>query len=406
MSSLIVTSFAVGLVFVFVSHRLGIPDAIANFFLQHPVAHWKGRFGYAALTLIAIVNFQGFSRISLDYLNVALFLFCGWLALSITWSHDNRTSIKRVLHGGITAAAALSLATNFNIEERITLLAVCSGMLLSVAVFESLRIGRLPEPGTGRFGVTAGPNKHATNCVVLILSCTFLMMIEWLPSVVGWFIICLTSGLLYLTRSRAQLWSCLLALCLWLALDLADGGLNQTGYLISVLATCIFSSVLASMLPTPTPRVPDKQKNTIASAINLGRNVAELKTFNRRLPLWHHVLHNKIPKRILLGSGYAALWTPDDWEAYPDQCPDHSHCLYLDVLGEAGLVALVLFVAIALFAVVTALALPTPHGHFVIAFLAFVLAYSTLDSVFLLRDVESFYLLLLLFNLGSAAALS
>jgi O-antigen ligase len=271
--------------------------------------------------------------------------YLAWCSLSVLWSDDPLTTLKRLIVvyscilGGLGLARKLSTRNMALLGVSVAASFVVGGLLLEMGVG-----GFRPWRSEYRFGGTVHPNVMASYCVVVGLGSFYLRKtvahkIAW----TGLFVFALIC--LYLTKSRMSLAGLVVALNVnWVA------RLRGNGIVLTILFALGLCGSLLVSLGLGGPRFIDR----LANAVLLGRT-EEVGSLAGRIPLWEELLEYSA-KRPWHGYGYATFWLPDRIATvtkHQQWAMSMAHSCYLETLLDVGRIGLGLLLAATLLAVIT-----------------------------------------------------
>jgi O-antigen ligase len=143
-------------------------------------------------------------------------------------------------------------------------------------------------------------------------------------------------------------------------------------------------------------------KEKLGAIFHLGRDRLVRRNLGGRIDLWR-LVWGPIREKPLLGYGYRQFWSPSRTQEAIRTIgwgSRDSHSMYLDVLLNAGLVGLGLFLLVLVTATTHALGLPALEAVFLVTFFFIVALEGMFESGFLTPNFRSFSFFLLLFAIS------
>ncbi|MHB8744035.1 MAG: O-antigen ligase family protein [Sulfuricaulis sp.] len=309
----------------------------------------------ALLSISAVIIFWrvGLAWLLVRMLNPFMLIFFALAAASVAWSIDPSLSLRRLTRMGtiiLTCTAFVLMgwhARRYQNVVRPILTIMLLGSLLFGLFFPTLGIHQETSPEL--LGAWRGLTNHknslgALSCFALIFWSHAWLTQEkkLLPSLAG---SALAVTCLVLSRSSTALATAICMLVLLLVLLRAPQGWRPyMPYLVAALAAIILIYALAILDLIPGLRI------LIAPIIDLtGKDM----TFTGRTDIWN-IISDHIRYHPLLGTGYAAYWTPGPvagTDAYEFMWrmggfyPGSAHNGYLDIINDLGWAGLVCLLA-------------------------------------------------------------
>lgn len=336
---------------------------------------------YAVTLAAAFMRWPRFLRVATsDKLLLALVCF---VVLSVLWSAVPEVTLQRSVALGVTMLFGAYLAMRFSPGEQLRLLAWALGIsawlsLLIALALPSYGISSDPLYQGDWQGVFSHKNSLGSNMALGSLALSILALTSrrsrWilLPT------LAVSLALLWLADSKTALVVFAMLLALWPLYQAM-----RWRHLLMVPLTITLSLAGAGVLLLLV-------RNYELLLAALGRNA----TLTGRTELWDALL-DMIQAHPWLGYGYSAFWLGWDgpsakiWLLTGSEVPAADNA-YLELLLNVGAVGLGLFLLgfLAVFyrAIVYAHRARTSEGLWPLAFLTFLLLYSTMESVFLRQN--------------------
>ncbi len=262
-------------------------------------------------------------------------LFVSWLFLSASWSDDPVTSLKRLAVLCIVLFWVCTCLLLWDRTKLILFIVFSTVANLVVCVATEIVHGRFaPGDPDYRLGGTLHPNELGSSCMILVPAA--LAAAHSVKRFRGIFIAAALAGItaILLTKSRTALAGCSLSVALYLWLNLRRNA--------RIVAVCFSVSVVtaALMISGAGPE---------AAARLIPRGGEEVTSLNGRIPLWTECLSYAMESPVL-GYGYSTFWTPRriiEISSSSGWGVSAAHSAYLELLLDAGLPGLLLYLCLA-----------------------------------------------------------
>ena len=259
----------------------------------------------------------------------------GLVLLSVLWSADPETTIRRSVALVLTSLFGIYLAARFEMSELLRVLAAALGLAAVLSVITVVAV-----PGWGldegdHAGDWRGIYSHKNSLAEIMVLAATVHLLLWRSAERrrGLYLAgaLLSAALVVMSTSKTAL-VVLLTLC---ALSLLYRSLRWSSTLtVPVLAACILAAGGAGVLFLA---------NSEAIFDALGKDP----TLTGRTPMWMAIV-DMIQRRPVLGYGYSAFWGGLDSASDPVrvrigwQTP-HAHNGFLDILLQLGVAGMVVF---------------------------------------------------------------
>lgn len=356
---------------------------------------------YALLGLLGLVLVLRRARHRLAVrgpLSVCILVLLGWAAVSLLWSADPEITVRR---GGVLllmTVLAVGLVRQLSPREIAAVISAVSATFLFLGIAAEVVLGSFQPLSEGyRFAGTLHPNHQAANCALALLGGLWFGTSKnerWSRRWLGLAVAALALTFMFFTRSRSGFMAGTAAAAVLLLLRLP----KRYGVLIPVAATGTAAGMALLFLT--------ERAETPWSVLLLGRSVEQVATLNSRVPLWRAMLEF-VGERPVLGFGYGAFVDPERGAAIAAEVGGFvlggPHSAYMSVLLDLGVVGLLLFLAVLVLGVITAVRrfrLEALEGQ---AFMAATLLFYALNGLLAAHMVYptiSLWLVLLLVAIG------
>ncbi|MEM8681029.1 MAG: O-antigen ligase family protein [Planctomycetota bacterium] len=315
--------------------------------------------------------------------------YLGWLVCTLLWSIDPAVTLYKLTVLSTFVLAALGIARQLEARQLIVMFGLtCLGFILMGVVAEN-SLGTFDPSADGyRFTGTAHANTQSIYAATICLMATLLFKQHQKLSLLmlGCLLLVVGIGFLLLTRSRTTLASTLLAM-------IAIQGLRSRGkqriMLVLGGTTLLITGALVIFL------LGGSAKETLGGAASMGRTES-MATLSGRVPLWEELLV-ACSERPILGYGYLAFWDADRVDDLSDQFRweiPHGHNVYIDIMLDGGIVALMLFLALLLTAMISsarAYRTTSDEGYAIVfGMVWFILLHGTAESLMKLPTFSAF----------------
>jgi exopolysaccharide production protein ExoQ len=282
-----------------------------------------------------------------------LLAYIGLIALSILWSDDAFVTLRREVALGLLLTFSAGCAARMS-EDTLALFTAGLAALNAAAglVQEFLRGTLHPFAADSRFAGTVGPNVEGAGLSLAIIV-AFWFAWRYRGSTRRksvWAAIALLV-LLLMTQSRTSMLGLAAALGASILIITVRKYKHAPGGMAAVLTLIILGSTAAMALLS----ISGKQlESSGMHLLRTDRDVGEVSDLTGRDLIWDVCL-SFASERPILGFGYGGFWTGSrlDTVAYELKWPAfHSHCAYLDVFLELGVVGAALYIVLVLAALV------------------------------------------------------
>jgi exopolysaccharide production protein ExoQ len=383
-----------------ISFALWVPTLWAGILLSRPLTVWLGfgggtstmegspldrafYFGMILLALI-ILSKRKMNWTQLVFRNWSIFLFYGFLLVSVLWAESSFVSFKRWFKelGNIFVAAVI--LTEANPQEAFRAVFVrCAYLLLPLSevfnrYFPALARSYSPGGGMQLTGVTTQKNSLG----ILVVICGLVLLWDWFER----------DRKTWRSRSKLERYSVLVLLPL--GGYLLHQSSSQTSLILLILGAGIISAV---RVPVLRQRIGALGAYTLAAALvfyaldstigikedlvgSLGRDM----TFTGRTDVWRELL--ALQTDPLIGTGFCSIWSDKSYlSRLPVWVGASAHNGYLEMYIDGGMIGVFFLVVMLL-----AIAIKTNHhlktgGNYAVvrfAFLAVMLIANYTESHF------------------------
>ncbi len=306
--------------------------------------------------------------------------YIAWAAISVLWSVDPGTTLRRVAVLVFLFVGALGIAKRFSPREILMIAWASSGMFVILGLLTEFACGTFtPWRGDYRFAGTVHPNTQGVQTAIFALASFLLANDESSKTIRNWLYTIAACGamLLLFTKSRTSLSAFAFgASVCWLA----RADFRRLSYVV-VFSTAVFS--LGGFLVTITSeRIQDR----ISAAFMLGRDDGDSEAFTGRGPIWEELSYYAVA-RPLCGHGYESFWSVDRI----DEISDHlhwkfreSHNGYLETVLSVGFIGAGILFSFVLVGIGYSLKVyrktATPLAGFILGMLCFGLVSALFES--------------------------
>lgn len=267
-----------------------------------------------------------------------LALFLIWLAGSLMWSVDWRSTAREFVRIAVYTFVAVSLALRFRPRQLcfVVMLALLGSVMAACAA--SVTVGNFRPWVSGfRLHGTLHSNLLAHQALVVLL-----IAVALLPAarrVWFWRLVILSAlSVILLTKTRGALASAILGVT---AIQLIGKPVWSVAFLVSTLATFALAGALLVVM------AGEHVQEQMQQVISLGRTKG-VGTLTGRIPLWEAVW-DESRGRHWQGHGYGAFWSTERTEELYEELqwyPRHSHSAYVHTILDLGYVGLGLLLAL------------------------------------------------------------
>lgn len=338
-------------------------------------------------------------RKPLGALGALIFLYLGWNLLSITWADDPSLTFRRYAMFFLLCLGAYGVQHHFSLRQLEFLTLLCPGFFLLLGITAEAYNGTLelnPFSATGyRFAGTLHPNTQAVYCALTLMAGFSLATTEKRGRLWYWLAVLVAAYFLVLTKSRTALLAVTVVIALhWI---FQQGRALRFAAITGLVGAVIALAIAAPML-----------SKSLGTVVKLGRtDLAESTgTLTGRIPVWEQAWEY-VEASPLLGYGYGGFWNEERTRDFIDrqQWPvPHAHNAYLDVLLEAGPLAMLVYFLILLIGIRKGYALWRETGNTGYVFLSFILLFCLLngflESIAIQRSLITFMCMLVLVTLA------
>jgi len=334
----------------------------------------------------------------------SLLLSC-YVGSSLFWSDDASTTLKRTIVLMSIVISGFGIGKHWSHEQLCWAIIVIGSSLLVLGGLAEIYYGTFLSFGSGyRFSGVMHPAKEAFNCGMLAIACVSLYFTQrrWILLPVA--AIALVG--IVLTQARtgfiAALLSIFLLLCFYVPWQKLLSGLVGLSILI-VIAVAVLGV--------------RGGKADLRTAARMGREgeLADPTKLSGRWPIWKETLQ-QFSERPVLGFGYGAFWTPKrlaDFDRKNGWALTHSHCAYIELLVNIGMVGFSLGLGILGLAILRAIGLAvyardqTGLGPFALALILFACISSITEIAYVSDGFEimtlAFCIGMISFEMGSTS---
>ena len=264
----------------------------------------------------------------------------GWAGLSVLWSSDPRTTLRRVIVLGGFLLCAAGVCKRLTGRRVVAFAAAAVGLQLGFGFLVELGLGTFrPWRGDYRFAGTIHPNIQAlqlsAGCVaaaaLAAFGNTWTLKARWGVAAAALF------GFLFLTKSRTSTGGALLAVAGVLALSVPPKW-KRAAFVPAALA--VSAGALALLFGGFDPT------GEIERAAMMGRNEQQT-SLSGRLPIWE-ALNPYVEAKGWRGWGYQAFWTKEHIDALTTDVDfkfSGAHSAWYEARLDGGLVGMGLMAA-------------------------------------------------------------
>lgn len=357
-----------------------------------PVRMFMGFFGLAFLFMPISnkLNWGGIILVSV----LSYGFYCGASAL---WSVNQTITMQKFLVLCFFGAAAYGTARFYSIRElAIIFVSVCVAYI-GIGVLAELALGNFtPHKKEYRFVGTCHPNSLAVygtfGCLITIAYFNINAKLN------RWMVLLFAVGIvtLLLTKSRTTLAAfAFSAIATWFMT------FRPNNRVLAVSVSLLLMVVAGLTLALSKSHI----QASVAEKMAMGRT-RDVSTLTGRLPLWE-LLVDSIQDKPYLGYGYLAYWDKQQIEVLTDRLQweiPHGHNMYLDVLLDGGIIALLLYIAVFLSALLItgyrAVMFYDRDSILVFGFTVFAVVHGFAESLFKLPTFLLFMLLVLVLRIA------
>ncbi|NNJ24552.1 hypothetical protein LzC2_06100 [Planctomycetes bacterium LzC2] len=265
-------------------------------------------------------------------------VWMAWLSLSMFWSSDPRTTVRRLIVLALFHGAALAVCRLLKARQVVTFAALCVALQLAVGILAELLYGTFrPWAGDYRFAGTIHPNMQALQlsaaCVasasLATYGATWGRRTRWAA------LAAILTAFLLLTKSRTATGGAALAVAGVLLLSVPPRWKRN------LLIPVVLVSSLAAMALLFGGFDPSDE---LHDAAMMGRN-EQATSLSGRVPIWE-ALDPYVRERWWTGWGYNAFWSKQHIDALTDAVDfkfSGAHSSWYEAALDGGIVGATLF---------------------------------------------------------------
>jgi len=338
-----------------------------------------------AVGILLILQRGRSGRARLDVLGGLLVLFLAWNTLSVAWAEDPALVVRRLALLAMIVVGAVATAQRLTPHQIMTFVLFITFAYIAVGIGNEIYKGTFTPFALGyRFAGTLHPNNQAINCALFFLVAFGLWREQPQRRMILLLLIAVALVVLYITRSRTAFTSALAALILFETFRMRSWK-NKLLVFFGGATVLIMIFVFGPLVIEP-----------LQEALKMGRtDVSEdVGQLTGRRALWTQLM-GFAGERPVLGYGYGGFWTEENSRTIMEEQGwpiSHAHNGYLDVLLEAGPLALVVFVSIILIAIRRAFLWNRITGSVGYEFMGVVLTFTALNSLLESQVVQRTFL--------------
>lgn len=298
----------------------------------------QGRIGLGLFGLICMLATPPILRSRRIVASMLLALWA-YFCVSIAWSTDPGITIRKCAVLVFFGMAAYGIGSRLTLNELVMSLTVMSLAFIGIGVIAEIRLGNfIPLDSEYRFVGTCHPNMMSAYGAFCCLAALVFTTRGEKTSLATIIVFSIGFTVVLATKSRTALAGLLLALA---ALRLIT--LKRENVLILFVGVGV--TILFGLLTIPF--LSSQGLTALGEAASLGRT-DDVTSLTGRLPLWEELI-TFIDKKPLMGYGYLAFWNGERVETMSDifhwEIP-HGHNMYLDLMLDGGVVAVILYASI------------------------------------------------------------
>jgi O-antigen ligase len=356
------------------------PAQVLNGTENDYVAKLKGsglrEFCYVTIFLIGIfylIRATGYRFAWRSPVAVAFGSLLAWCSLSIMWSEEPGTSIKRVIAYLFMTTGAAGIAAFWSRKQILQLICLSGAAQLTVGVAAEIVTGYFtPWVSDYRFAGTQPWNVEGFCCLLLVLSSLAAGDTDPRHKILFRILALYGLAFLVLTKSRSSMMGV------------------TAGYLVYLFLTRPLVTKVWFSIAVSTSALLLYMSGLSTSLIDyLTRGGEGVDNFTGRQPMWELAL-TFVKKRPMIGYGYEGFWTVRNVDYFTSELHwsiSSAHSSYLENLLALGCIGLVLHVSVLIFGIVRGSLLfrnaHSPIFALAAAICAVFLAVGTLESVVL-----------------------
>ncbi|MFC1830693.1 O-antigen ligase family protein [Thermodesulfobacteriota bacterium] len=305
------------------------------------INNMQGALGKALLGTVGIVLLLLPSNYNRHYRVGPLFFFVGYLSLcylSFIWSAHTEQTVRRLLVLGIYIVGILGTVRHLSSRQLLDSAIVVSLIIISLGLVVELNLGTFtPLQSSYRFTGTMHPNSQGSICAILVLA-SYCRLRDDSNKWIFWATLFIGILFLFLTKSRSNIFSCILALYLSSFWNTSPRS-KQLLFLLPFTFVCMSILTISFSAPELLARFD--------LLVNFGRDLdtADIFSLHGRIPLWVS-LKDYILQRPLLGFGYHGFWTADMMAFYKANImtwANSGHSVIIDLLLQVGVIGTLLY---------------------------------------------------------------
>lgn len=285
--------------------------------------------------LCLMATYRHRSRVQ-GFVGGSLLCYLLWCAVSVGWSEEAFTTLKRVGAVACICLAAAGVARHFSGTALLKLVVVAGAMLILVGFASAFWHGTFQpwEPGYRLTG-TLHPNAAGLLAALFSVAAMTLTIAEPKRRLGYWILFGVGLGVVLLSGSRSSLAGVLFAFFLF---SLLTWSRERKAFMVlgGVMGACALLFAYGDLLI-----------GTVWDGLLLGRSSEEAVTLTGRLPLWDQLLEISA-ENLWTGVGFFSFWTTESIAKVSrgQEWPIESgHSVYMEVLLDLGVVGVILYCA-------------------------------------------------------------
>jgi len=321
-----------------------VPISAKERIIQVTKGDVRRRIAFLSLGIIGIILLfrnKGRSLRINGFLGWIIIFYLIWAFCSIIWANDIILTLRRLFVLIMLCLGALGLVKKLSIHDIILMIFSISSLYLLLGIITEIIFGtfQLSLSPEYRFAGIFHPIYQAINCALLLLSAVFLMKSPGHKRSLFLAIAVVALIFLILTKSRAALTSVMLALFIYWFMN--SSFLRKFNFFLGMIFIfCLLLLLIGSSL------FP-----MFLNSVELGRRnpaISDATGIKGRISLWEDCFIY-VARRPILGYGYNGFWIPRhiyDISIAHGWVPGGSHCAYIDILLDLGIVGMLVFILI------------------------------------------------------------
>lgn len=376
---LIVAAALIGVAFVITDHNrefVSFAASSGDGSVASPVlATVVARLGLLAAMAAMAFTHGEWRRVRWSPTFLPVVVLVGYLALSALWSPDFSFTVRKVIVLGIVVATAACTAATFDLRRLIDLVLIVFVAYLMLGAVYEVATGSVKFLRVYRFAGTTGANQNGVFAAVIALICAGRLALDkGVRAAPQWVLIAFAAFFTMITMSRTAMVAFVAALvAAGIAVGLSPHSTRRLRAAMAAVITLLVAGVVLVLS-------------------NDGRRY-NLTQIGRRDLIWEPLL-TAIGERPITGYGYLGYWVDEGRNSVED-----AHSIYVELLLDGGVIALVLFLvtigaAMLRQFVITRQQLSADHVV-ALALLAFALVQGLAESQFIRPTISLFFLLCL-----------